>query len=66
MVHVRECEPGDARRVQQCFEELAEASSRQRGSSVIRPDVLAGNRTARALYGRTGYRDLEIGMTRKL
>lgn len=44
----------------------AETFSRQRGASVIRLNVLAGNTSARAFYTKTGFRDLEIKLIKPL
>ena len=44
----------------------AEAFARQEGASVLRLNVLAENRGARALYGKTGFRELEIKLIKPL
>jgi len=44
----------------------AEAFSRQRGATVLRLNVLSENRTARSFYTRTGFRELEIKLTKPL
>jgi ribosomal protein S18 acetylase RimI-like enzyme len=44
----------------------AETFSRQRGASVIRLNVLAENKTARAFYTKAGFRDLEIKLIKPL
>jgi ribosomal protein S18 acetylase RimI-like enzyme len=46
--------------------EEAEAFSRQRGANVLRLNVLAKNRSARAFYERTGFRELEIKLIKPL
>jgi ribosomal protein S18 acetylase RimI-like enzyme len=44
----------------------AEAFSRQRGANVLRLNVLAKNRSARAFYEKTGFRELEIKLIKPL
>jgi ribosomal protein S18 acetylase RimI-like enzyme len=44
----------------------AENFSRQRGASVLRLNVLAENKTARDFYRKTGFRELEIKLTKPL
>jgi len=44
----------------------AEAFARQKGASALRLNVLAENRSARAFYGKTGFRELEIKLIKPL
>jgi ribosomal protein S18 acetylase RimI-like enzyme len=44
----------------------AENFAREHGAREVRLNVLAANGTARSLYGKAGFRELGITMTRKL
>jgi ribosomal protein S18 acetylase RimI-like enzyme len=44
----------------------AESFALKRGASVLRLNVLAGNTTARAMYGKANFRELEIKMIKQL
>jgi ribosomal protein S18 acetylase RimI-like enzyme len=44
----------------------AKTFAKQRGASILRLNVLAGNGTARALYTKAGFRELEIKLIKPL